>query len=99
MKVAIIGFGGMAGHHNKYIIPRLNDSGYKEKLEIAGIYDISVQGALSGPTNPSGATPSGNNLADTNVGKIILVVLVGVLVLAAVLVIVQKIVDHKRKLY
>ena len=43
MKVAIIGFGGMADHHNKYIIPRLNDSGYKEKLEIAGIYDISEE--------------------------------------------------------
>ena len=40
MKIAIIGFGGMAGHHNKYIIPRLNESDYPEKLEIAGIYDI-----------------------------------------------------------
>ena len=35
MKIAIIGFGGMAGHHNKYIIPRLNESDYPEKLEIA----------------------------------------------------------------
>lgn len=43
MKIAIIGFGGMAGHHNKYIIPRLNDSNYEEKLEIAGIYDISEE--------------------------------------------------------
>ena len=43
MKIAIIGFGGMAGHHNKYIIPRLNDSDYPEKLEIAGIYDISEE--------------------------------------------------------
>ena len=43
MKIAIIGFGGMAGHHNKYIIPRLNESDYKEKLEIAGIYDISEE--------------------------------------------------------
>ena len=43
MKIAIIGFGGMGDHHNKYIIPRLNDSDYPEKLEIAGIYDISEE--------------------------------------------------------
>lgn len=40
MKIAIIGFGGMGNNHRKYIIPRLNDSDYPEKLEIAGIYDI-----------------------------------------------------------
>ena len=82
---------GEAGKH--YYVLAVDEVGN------AGIYDISVQGTLSGPTNPSGAAPSGNNVVDTNVGKIILVVLVGVLVLAAVLVIVQKIVDHKRKLY
>ena len=43
MKLAIIGFGGMAGHHKNFIIPRLNDSDYKEKIEIAGIYDIDEQ--------------------------------------------------------
>lgn len=41
MKIAIIGFGGMGNNHKKYIIQRLNDSDYPEKLEIAGIYDIS----------------------------------------------------------
>lgn len=41
MKFAIIGFGGMGHHHYKNIIPRLNESDYKEKLEIAGIYDIN----------------------------------------------------------
>lgn len=40
MKIAIIGFGGMALHHKNVIISRLNDSEYPEKLEIAGIYDI-----------------------------------------------------------
>lgn len=61
------------------------------------VYDISVQGGTNG--NVGGSSPLAPNAADTNVGKIILVVLVGVLVLAAVLVIIQKIVDHKRKLY
>ena len=40
MKMAIIGYGGMGNNHKKYIIQRLNDSDYPEKLEIAGIYDI-----------------------------------------------------------
>lgn len=40
MKIAIIGYGGMGNNHRKYIIPRLNDSDYPEKLEIAGVYDI-----------------------------------------------------------
>ena len=43
MKIAIIGYGGMGNNHRKYIIPRLNDSDYPEKLEIAGIYDISEE--------------------------------------------------------
>lgn len=43
MKIAIIGFGGMGNNHRKYIIPRLNDSDYPEKLDIAGIYDISEE--------------------------------------------------------
>jgi hypothetical protein len=55
--------------------------------------------------NDGGGSISNNNtdttnpLANTDLGKIILIVLVAVLVLAAVLVIVQKIVDHKRRLY
>ena len=40
MRIAIIGFGGMASHHKNNIIPRLNESDYPEKLEFAGIYDI-----------------------------------------------------------
>ena len=43
MKIAIIGFGGMGNNHRKYIIKRLNDSDYPEKLEIAGVYDISPE--------------------------------------------------------
>ena len=43
MKMAIIGYGGMGNNHKKYIIQRLNDSDYPEKLEIAGIYDISEE--------------------------------------------------------
>ena len=43
MKIAIIGYGGMGNNHKKYIIQRLNDSDYPEKLEIAGIYDISEE--------------------------------------------------------
>ncbi len=62
------------------------------------VYDISVQGGTDGNMGGS-SSPLAPNAADTNVGKIILVVLVGVLVLAAVLVIIQKIVDHRRKLY
>ena len=43
MKMAIIGYGGMGNNHKKYIIQRLNDSDYPEKLEIAGVYDISPE--------------------------------------------------------
>lgn len=43
MKIAIIGYGGMGNNHKKYIIQRLNDSDYPEKLEIAGVYDISPE--------------------------------------------------------
>ena len=43
MKIAIIGFGGMGNNHRKYIIKRLNDSDYPEKLEIAGVYDITPE--------------------------------------------------------
>jgi len=43
MKIAIIGYGGMGNNHKKYIIQRLNDSDYPEKLEIAGVYDISEE--------------------------------------------------------
>lgn len=43
MKMAIIGYGGMGNNHKKYIVQRLNDSDYPEKLEIAGIYDINEE--------------------------------------------------------
>lgn len=43
MKIAIIGFGGMGAHHHNNIISRLNDSDFKEKIEVAGIYDISEE--------------------------------------------------------
>lgn len=43
MKIAIIGYGGMGNNHKKYIIQRLNDSDYPEKLEIAGVYDINPE--------------------------------------------------------
>ena len=40
MKLAIIGFGGMAGHHNRCIIPRFNEGKNKNKIEVVGVYDI-----------------------------------------------------------
>lgn len=41
MKMAIIGYGGMGNNHKKYIIQRLNDSDYPEKIDLCGVYDIS----------------------------------------------------------
>ncbi|MBR3891319.1 MAG: hypothetical protein IKJ30_04525 [Bacilli bacterium] len=69
----------------------------KDEFGSLAIYDVSTPGFVSG--NTPGNEGVGPNAADTQVGKIILVILVGVLVLAAVLVIIQKIVDHRRKLY
>lgn len=43
MKMAIIGFGGMGNNHRQYIVKRLNDSDYPEKIEIDGVYDISEE--------------------------------------------------------
>ena len=43
MKMAIIGFGGMGAHHYNNIISRLNESEFEEKIDIAGIYDISEE--------------------------------------------------------
>ena len=40
-----------------------------------------------------------DNIGDTNIGKIILIALLALLVISIALVIIQKIVDHKRKLY
>ena len=64
------------------------------------VLDVSVSGITDNqPQSPieDGQLPEKGS--DSQVGKIILIILVGVLVLAATLVIVQKIVDHKRKLY
>ena len=41
MKIAIIGFGGMGNFHATKGIKRYNDTDPKEKIDIAGIYDIS----------------------------------------------------------
>lgn len=46
MKIAIIGYGGMGNNHKKYIIKRLNDSDYPEKLDLVGAYDINPKFAL-----------------------------------------------------
>ena len=43
MKIAIIGFGGMAGHHLNHIIPRYNDANVGEKVEVKGVYDIKSE--------------------------------------------------------
>lgn len=43
MKMAIIGFGGMAQHHKDHIVAGLNRSDYPEKIEIVGVYDISKE--------------------------------------------------------
>ncbi len=40
MKMAIIGYGGMANCHYKDIIKKMNDSGKYEQLDVVGIYDI-----------------------------------------------------------
>lgn len=40
MKMAIIGFGGMGNNHRQYIVRRLNDSDYPEKIDLVGVYDI-----------------------------------------------------------
>lgn len=41
MKMAIIGFGGMAQYHKDRLVAGLNNSDYPEKLELVGVYDIS----------------------------------------------------------
>lgn len=46
MKIAIIGYGGMGNNHKKYIIKRLNDSSYPEKLDLVGAYDINPKFAI-----------------------------------------------------
>ena len=46
MKIAIIGYGGMANYHNGHIIKCLNDSDYSEKLEVVGAYDINPKFAI-----------------------------------------------------
>ncbi len=46
MKIAIIGYGGMGNNHKKYIIKRLNDSDYPEKLELVGAYDVNPKFAI-----------------------------------------------------
>lgn len=43
MKMAIIGFGGMGTNHFKYIVKRLNESDFNEKVEVKGIYDIDPE--------------------------------------------------------
>ena len=41
MKIGIIGYGGMAGHHHTHIIPVFNREGYPEVVEVKGVYDIN----------------------------------------------------------
>ncbi len=62
------------------------------------VRDVANPGVGNQPVNPTPA-PVGPTAPNTKVGKIILIVLVGILVVSAVLVIAQKIFDHKRKLY
>jgi len=52
MKIAIIGYGGMGNNHKKYIIKRLNDSDYPEKLELVGAYDINPAWAIENGVTP-----------------------------------------------
>lgn len=63
------------------------------------ILDVSETAKTNVPQAPIESDPLPLNAGDSQVGKIILIILVGVLVLAATLVIIQKIVDHRRKLY
>lgn len=51
------------------------------------------------PSTQPSQNPSDANVANTNVGKIILMSLIVILVISLVLVIIQRIVDYKRKLY
>ena len=74
---------------------------YVEATDLSGekvIYSVHADktndgGSVSGDKKPGG------NIGDTDIGTIILISLVVVFVLAVVLVIVQKIVDYKKKLY
>lgn len=43
MKIAIIGFGGMGNFHREKAIERYNAKDVSEKIELAGIYDISPE--------------------------------------------------------
>ena len=52
MKIAIIGYGGMGNNHKKYIIKRLNDSDYPEKLDLVGAYDINPAKAIENGVTP-----------------------------------------------
>ena len=72
---------------------------YFEATDLAGVkatYD--VYGNMQGDTVPTPIDPPAN-VGDTSIGKIILFSLVVVFVLAVVLVIVQKIIDYRKKLY
>lgn len=43
MKIAIIGFGGMGDFHREKAVCRYNSKDTEEKIEVAGIYDISPE--------------------------------------------------------
>ena len=75
-----------------------DELGHYDVIELPSDATQDVVNDGGGSTSSDG-TDTTNPLAKTDLGKIILIVLVAVLVLAAVLVIVQKIVDHKRRLY
>ncbi len=61
--------------------------------------DSTVVPAPNSPTSPSNPNKPESNALNQNVGKYILIALLIVLVLSLVLVIVQRIVDYKKKLY
>ena len=71
---------------------------YLQATDLAGrvvTYDATEMQSV----NEEKKTSNDDNVGDTNIGKIILIALLVLLVISIALVIVQKIVDHKRKLY
>lgn len=75
-----------------YYVKIVDESGDVELLDLD-------KGTSSSENNPNANNKGDSNVGDTEVGKFILIALLVVLVLSLVLVIVQRIVDYRKKLY
>ena len=75
---------------------------YIEANDVSGKtfrYDLTDQVATDNTEKGDSNPLPGDNVADEDIGKIILIALLVLLVISIALVIIQKIVDHRRKLY